>query len=314
MNPRHLSLLPLLLPAFAAAQTQIPVNPRATYVRIENDPSAVPAPAIPLSALGATAGQWLSISTVGAYADGGTSDTYRGLTCVFSSNPTLLPAGPAVVNRVPGAIAAGPSAVTSNTYNGNYTTDVPQDFWVGRDGWANGTIVRVPAGATHLFLSVHDGAYGFFGNNTDPNNDFQAVFTVVTPPSQHGTEEHCELRTGVNGTPSASPDVKPASPFATLNVEVAQRFGASTGQIWVLGANVYPTSGSAPVGPLPDVHMGLDFVLVQYGVMTALPGQWSFFVPPGFPGTTLILQGFFLDAGSRNGFLQSSDAHRIQLQ
>ena len=82
----------------------------------------------------------------------------------------------------------------------------------------------VPAGASHLFLSVHDGTYGFFGNNTDPNSDFHAVFSVVTPPLLHGSEEHCELRTGVNGTPSASPDVKPASPFATLNVEVAQRF------------------------------------------------------------------------------------------
>ena len=107
MNPRHLlSFVPLLLPAFAAAQVQIPVNPRATYLRTENDPSAVPAPAIPLSALGVSAGQWLSITTVGAYADGGGSDTNRHLVCLFSSNPTLLPNAPSELSEL---VASGGS-------------------------------------------------------------------------------------------------------------------------------------------------------------------------------------------------------------
>lgn len=316
MNTRH--LLPvLLLPVLgdlALAQIQISVNPRATYLRTENDPSAVPSPAIPLSALGFAPGQWISITTTGAYSDGGGADTARSLTCVFSSTITLLPNSPGLVNRVPGAVAAGPRTPTPITYYGALPTDIPQDFQVSEDGWANGTLVKVPAGATHLFVAVDDPNYAFWGNNTDPNSNFFAVFAAATPPNLHGTKEHCELRTGVNGTPTAQPEVKPASPFATVSVEVHQRFGISSNQIYVVGANIFSTAGSPPVGPLPDVHMGTNFVLVQYGVTAATPGLWSWFVPPGYPGTTLILQSFFLDGGARNGFLDCSDAHRIELQ
>ena len=316
MNTRH--LLPLLsvplLTALAAAQTPIPVNPRATYLRTDSDPSAVPAPAIPLGALGFTAGQWIQITTVGAYSDGGSTDNQRGLTAVFSNSSTLLTNAPGLVNRVPGAIAAGANVVTPMTYFGNTATDVPQDFLVSRNNQANGTFVRVPAGATHLFLSVDDPTYTFFGNNADPNNDFAAVITAAAPPALNGTQEHCELRTAVNGTPVAAPSVKPANAFSTLSVEVGQRFGTQSNLIWVLAANVYPTSGTPPVGPLPDVHMGTTFLLVQFGVVGPQPGQWSFFVPPGNAGTTLILQGFFLDPAARNGLLDCSDAHRIELQ
>jgi hypothetical protein len=317
MNIHHLlSVLPLtLLHGLLTAQVQVPVNPRATYLRFDTDPLTMPAPAIPISALGLTAGQWVSIATVGAYSDENGPDTSRNLACVFSSNSILAANAPTLVNRVPGALPAGPNARTNPTYwGGSLATDIPQDFWVARNGWTNGTLVQVPAGATHLFLTVADPTYSFFGNNSDPNSDFQAVFTAATPPPFGGTQEHCELRTGIGGTPTATPEVKPASPFSTLNVDVAQRFGDSANSLYLVAATTFPTGGAPPVGPLPGIHMGINFVVVQVGVLTTAPGQWSFFVPPGFPGTTLILQGFFLDGTARNGLLDCSNAHRIELQ
>lgn len=309
-----LSLFPIAFGATAAAQVQIPVNPRATYLRIENDPLAVPSPGIPLNALGVAPGQWLSISVTGSYSDGGGADTQENLACLFSSSVTLLPNAPGLLNRVPGAVAAGPAVVTGPTYWGNLPTDVPQDFVAAREAWANGTLVKVPAGATHVFVAVNDPSYTFLGNNADPNNDYFVVFTPATPPLLHGTKEHCELRTGVNGAATASPEVKQANAFATVSGEIHQRFGVSGNEIYLLGANVYATAGAPPVGPLPDIHMGTSFVLVQVGIVAATPGLWSFFVPPGHAGTTLILQGFFLSSGARNGLLECSDAHRIELQ
>jgi hypothetical protein len=299
----------------ASAQVQIPINPKATYLGISNDPAALPAPGIPLSALGVSPGQWLSISTVGAFSGNGSSDTMRNLVCVFSSTSQLLTATPGLLNRVPGAIQAGADYVTNNTYYGPHPTDIPQDFVVTRNQWANGTLVKVPAGANFLFFSVYGTVnYTFFGSNTDANSDYFAVFTVVTPSALHGTQEHVELLSAVSGTPTLTPEVKPAAPFTTVSTELAQRWGVSSNEIWALAANIYTTGGAPPIGPLPDLHVGANALIVQVGVMTSTPGLWSFFIPPGHPGTTLILQGILLDTQSRNGLLMSTNAHRIELQ
>lgn len=300
-----------------SAQVQIPVNPRATYLGIANDASAVPAPAIPLSALGVAAGQWVNIATIGAFSSNGGADSSRNLVCVFSSTPTLLTATSGLVNRVPGAvpIVAGAPIHTLNTLNQNQPTNIAEDFIVARTSWTNGATVKIPAGANYVFFSVFGNSnYTYFSNNSDANSDYFVVFTPATAAVLQGTAEHCELRTGVNGTPSATPEVKQASPFATLSVEVAQKWGLSTGELFLLGANVYPTSGTPPVGPLPDFWMGSNFVVVQVGVMTSAPGLWSFFIPPGNAGSTLVLQGFFLSNSARNGLLSGSNAHRIELQ
>lgn len=309
-------LAPASLVTSLAGQVQVPINPQATYLRHVQETAVVPAPAIPLTALGVAPGQWLSISTAGGYSEAGGADTTKNLIGVFSSTPTLLANSPTVVDRVPGAIVAGAAFASRPTYYGNYPTDIAADFVVTRQNWRNGTLVEVPAGAAYLFLSVHDSTYGYtlFSSNSDPNNDYFAIIGPGTPSSLPGTIEHCELRTGVGATPTASPDVKPASPFATLSVEVAQLWGESTGQVFVVGANLFATGGASPVGPLPGFHMGLDAVVVQVGVMSASPGLWSFFVPPGHAGTTVIVQGFFLTSSARNGLMSASDAHRIELQ
>jgi hypothetical protein len=176
--------------------------------------------------------------------------------------------------------------------------------------YENGTLVRGPAGVSHVFFSPYD---DHFGANPDPNNDYAVVLTPATPPLLQGTNEHVALLTGVNGTPTTQPDIKTAAAFSTLNAEIRQRFGVSTGQTYVLVADVFATAGDPPVGPFPDLHMGAGAQLMQIGAVTSGPAQWSLFVPPGVSGFTLILQAGYL-GNSRNGLFQSSDAHRIQLQ
>ncbi|MCB9877323.1 MAG: hypothetical protein H6835_06945 [Planctomycetes bacterium] len=311
-------LLGLAAPlAETCAQVSVPVNPKATYLGIANDAGALPAPGIPLSALGLAPGAWVHIATTGAYRYNGSSDTQRNLIAVFSSTPQLLTPVNGLVNRVPGAIPVvhGAPITTGITASLGQPTNIAEDFVVGRTGWSDSAVVQVPAGAVYVFLSVFGSSTtNSFGGNSDPNNDYFAVFTPVAPATLQGTAEHCELRTGVGATPSTTPDVKPAAPFATVAVECAQRYGMSTGELFLIAANVYSTGNAPPVGPLPDFHVGIDALIVQVGVMTAAPGLWSLFAPPGHPGTTIVVQGFFLAPSAHNGLLSASDAHRIELQ
>ncbi len=293
-----------------SAQVTIPVNVKATYLRTNSDPTAVPAPGIPLSAVGTGAGQLLSIRTVGAYQVNGLGgDTQTTLICVFSGGPTLLPDGQQV--RVPGAIAAGPSFATANTSYGNLATDIGQDFIVSRTSWDNGVQVRVPTGATHVFVATTS---SFYGNHSDPNNNFAVVFETGVAATLPGTRENCKLLTGVGVTPTTEPDIKTAPAFSTISAEIRQVYGLSTGSAYMLFGTVVATSGPAPVGPLPDLHLGNGGVLLQIGSTTTGPAQWSLFTPPGFAGTTLVLQAGYLDPNARNGMFMASNAHQIQLQ
>lgn len=293
-----------------SAQVTIPVNVKATYLRTGNDPTAVPAPGIPLSAVGTGAGQLLSIRTVGAYQINGLGgDTQNTLVCVFSSGATLLPDGQQI--RVPGAIAAGPSVATQNAYYGNLVTDIPQDFVASRTSWQNGVQVRVPTGATHIFVATTS---SFYGNHSDPNSNFAVVFEAGVSATLPGTRENCNLLTGVGVTPTTEPDIKTAAAFSTINAEIRQIYGSSTGSAYMLFGTVFGTNGPAPLGPLPDLHLGNGGLLLQIGSVTTGPAQWSLFTPPGFAGTTLLLQAGYLDPTARNGLFMASNAHQIQLQ
>ncbi len=311
---KHTSFLPV---AFAmtlclglSAQVTIPVNPKATYLRTGSDPTAVPAPGFPISAVGSAPGQLLSIRTTGNYQINGLGgDTQTTLVAVFSSSATLLPDGQ--LNRVPGALAAGPNCATVNAYYGNLPTDIGQDFVVSRTGWDNGVQVIVPTGATHVFVATTS---SWYGNHSDPNSNFAVVFETGTPGALPGTREHCKLLTGVGATPSQEPDVKTAAAFSTINAEVRQIYGLSSGTVYILAGTVFGTSGPTPVGPLPGMHLGGAGAMLQIGAVTTGPAQWSLFTPPGFGGTTLLLQAAFLDPNARNGTYMTSNAHQIQLQ
>ncbi len=300
-------LLPAGLAAPALAQIQIPINPKASYLRTYTDPSAVPAAAVPLSALGTGPGQWLNITTVGGFYNGGGVDNVKALACVFSSSSVLQADG--IVHRVLNPIPAGTSFASSNTYYGNVTTDIAEDFLVS-NSLANGTLVKVPPGATHIFFAIPD---NYYSHNTDPNNDYFVVFSPGVPATMQGTAEDCELRTGISTTTTVTPDVKTAVPFTTIYATIHQRYGISAGQLYLLAFDVFPTAGAPPLEVLPGIRVGPNFAVLQFGLVSATPAQWSVFVSPGYAGDTLILQAAFLSDTARNGLLVTSDAHQIQL-
>jgi len=103
---------------------------------------------------------------------------------VFSSSSTLL--NSFILNRVPGAIAAGIPFITVPTFFGDLQTDIPQDFLVARTvNPITSVVVRVPAGAKFLFVAAHDSHYS---TNQDPDSDYKVSitpFTAVPEPSIH---------------------------------------------------------------------------------------------------------------------------------
>ena len=205
----------LLAAATATAQTfTFPLDPKASYLRTNNDVSAAPL-VLNLASLGIAPGQWLRIGTTGFYRSiAGGPDTYRSLAGVFSSSTTLLPETDQF--RVVDAIAAGPAVQSGPTFVGSLPIDIPEDFDCSRLGWASSMDVMVPANATHLFLGTHE---SFFSDNVDPNGDFAAVVTLLAPPTMPGTGEHLVLKSAVGGAPALTPDVhlEPASEIMGRN-------------------------------------------------------------------------------------------------
>lgn len=307
----HVLLLSSLVMATAAAQTwTFPMDPRAAYLRTNNDTPTAPL-VLDLATLGIAPGQWLHLETTGAYRyiNGGT-DSYRSLVGVFSSSTTLL--GTNVLQRVVDAIAAGPAVVSGPTFFGQLPIDIPQDFDASRFGYGNGIDVRVPAGANYLFLGTHDSLYN---DNVDPNGDFGAVVSIAQAPSLAGTGEHITLRSTVTGNPVAWPDTHPTPAGATMTAELQYPLGLIDGSIYVLLAETVPTGSPAP-NPLPGLWSA-NLLVVRVGILPATAGftdSWSLVAPPGFAGTTLLVQGGALSSLARNGLFETTAAHRFVLQ
>jgi len=309
-------LLPGLLAAAALglcvpAQTfTFPLNPRATFLRTNNDSPLAPL-VLELAGLGATPGTWLRIGSTGGfrYISGG-PDGNRSLVGVFSAGSTVLATN--VQQRVPGAIAAGPAYPSANTYFGGLPMDIPQDFFCSRNGWSDSVVVEVPDGATHLLLGVHDSLYN---DNTDPNGDHGAVVTVLPTPPLPGTGEHLELRGAVDATPTYSPSLHQAPAGSLMQVELAHPVGFADGATLVLIADLLPT-GAAPVGALPRIWSA-DPIVLLVSTVPSTPG-WTLPVsiqaPPGRLGTTLLLQAGALLPTARNGWYETTTAHRFELQ
>jgi hypothetical protein len=312
MNALPLAISVLLgFAAGAPAQTfTYALNPRATFLRTNQDSPLAPL-VLDLGALGIAPGQWLRIESTGGfrYISGGLDD-HRSLVGVFSSSSVLL--ATSLQQRVPGAIAAGPAFTSGNTYHGSLPIDVPQDFFASRNTWANGVGVEVPAGASHLFLGVHDSLYS---DNVDPNGDYGAVIGLAPAIGLPGTGEHLVLWSGVGGSPAAAPEVHLAAPGAQITVQLHHPLGFLDGAIYVFLADVVPTGGPPPVS-LPRIWCPSLFVL-QAGVVPSTPGwsdTWSYQAPAGLLGTTLIVQGGALSQLARNGIYETTNAHRFALQ
>jgi hypothetical protein len=142
------------------ATNLVPVNPKATYLNADQNADA-PTP-VSLASLNIQPGDRLLLRQLGSFnfATQG-EDQLSAMVGVFSTSATLLPRG--ILRRVPGAVSSGTPFLTA-LVDEVITTDIPEDFLI------NQSIITVPPGATHLFLSGHDVHYG---DNSDPDGDYQ---------------------------------------------------------------------------------------------------------------------------------------------
>ncbi|HZW09530.1 MAG TPA: GC-type dockerin domain-anchored protein [Phycisphaerales bacterium] len=174
------SLSPVLFAAAVSGQAlaaDVPLDARATYLRLNDDPALAASP-LALAALGAVPGDYIRLQSVGDFDNGPDGDTFESLVGVFSSTSTLLPS--ANQERVPDAIDVGFEFQTANTWRGNLPTDIAEDFLISHHASFGYVIVRVPAGAEFLFVTPSD---SLFYDNTDPDADFGLRVELVPCPA-----------------------------------------------------------------------------------------------------------------------------------
>ncbi len=170
------------VPIAQALPVTISINPQATYLLTNLDPSAIDAPAIDLAALGLNAGDQVSLEALGDFCftifnplGCAATEVSRAMIGVFSATNTLLASS--VLNRVQGAIAAGTPVVTFSTLMGGISTDISQDFVIFHG--PSSSLLTIPSGAHFLFVAVSD---SFYGDNRDPNNDLALRISSTSVP------------------------------------------------------------------------------------------------------------------------------------
>ncbi len=294
----------------AAQSWSFPLNPRATYLRTNNDSPLAPL-ILDLGSLGLAPGDWLRIESTGGfrYINGG-QDNYRSLIAVFSASATLLATN--VQQRVPDAIAAGPEFTSGGTYSGGLPIDVPQDFFCSRNLWADHVEVQIPAGASHLFIGTHDSLYN---DNVDPNGDYGAIVTKIAAPTFGGTSEHIVMKAAVNGTPASSPDVHLAPPGSTITAQLEYPLGFADGSLYLFLADVVPVGGTVP-NPLPGLWCE-DLIVLKGGLLPSTPDftdTWTLVVAPGSAGISVFVQCAALTPNARNGLFETTNAHAFLFQ
>jgi predicted ribosomally synthesized peptide with SipW-like signal peptide len=142
------------------------IDPKATYLRTNNDPGAGDTIPIDLGANGLTPGDSIRIEVLGEYTKPTTSTTTLA---VFSASDTLLDSSQ--LNRVADAIDTGADATTAATFYGGLQTDIPEDFQ-----FDSSVDITVPAGATHLFVAARDNLYQ---DNADSDGDYGVRITKL---------------------------------------------------------------------------------------------------------------------------------------
>lgn len=158
--------------AGTAAANPFLVNSQASYLRAggETPPNAL---AIDLAANGFLAAQTVILTRLGSYNDTPAATLAYGLSALFSGSNAILPS--TSLNRVPGALAAGPTWASLNTLVGNHPTDIAQDFEVcNLAGTPNGVLITIPAGAQYLFTAAEDGYYA-------DNNNAPELYLAIAP-------------------------------------------------------------------------------------------------------------------------------------
>jgi len=294
----------------AAQSWSFPLHPRAIFLRTNNDTPQPPL-VVDLASLGVVPGNWLRVGTTGDFsAIGGGPDNFQSLIGVFSASATLLPSN--VQHRVVDAIGAGPSFSSPGTWSGALPMDIPQDFFCSRQTWSSFLDVAVPAGATHLFLGVHD---SLCADNTDPDGDYGVSITLLPTPTFPGTSEHIGMKAAVNGVPASWPDVHLATPGSTITTQLDYPVGLIDGSLHLFVADVV-TVGAPPPNPLPGLW-SQNLILLKAGVLSGPFGftdTWSLVVAPGYAGTAVFVQCLALPPAPRNGLFEGSNAHVFVFQ
>ena len=136
------------------------VDPKATFWRTSaSDSQALPT-ILDLEAAGFAGGDVLELtyevpapgfSLFGCSGPFESVEAFQLLVGVFSGSHTLLPTS--VTDRVPEAIDTGSDFVSRPAHFGQEPTDIPEDFLIFP---ARGYAIKIPPGATHLFLGVDD--------------------------------------------------------------------------------------------------------------------------------------------------------------
>ena len=308
----------LVVSAASAQQFAVPVDPGRTYLRADGEAANVDTVPFDLGAVGIVPGQYLELKQNGAWgASAGAPESRRAMLGAFSVGPTLLPASTPA--RLPGAAAAGPAHATAANWFGA-PTDIPEDFVFSLESpRPHAFVVRVPAGATHLFLSVPD---DFWSDNVDADGDLTATLRLVAPPSWPGTGDDLVVASGVNGPAQWGPgaDVKVSHAFDALTVGVLSPVGGLVGAPFVFDATLI-VIGVPPPLPFPFwPEIFLDpfspaTLVIALDFATGIPpgGLFvGFTVPGGLGGLSALVQAVAFSATARNGGYAATDAHEIQ--
>jgi len=174
---KHFAILAafVLTPTTATAAITIDIDPSLSFLRANGEVPGLPS-AILLSDIGINSGDVIAVETFGMFQFGTSPDSLSSLAIgVFSSDNVVL-SDVTLLERVPGAIAAGTPIATPPTAIGGLPTDIAEDFKISPiiDSFV------VPEGASYLFLTALDS--GYVGNTVPAGGEFGVSITIIPAP------------------------------------------------------------------------------------------------------------------------------------
>ena len=154
----------------------------------------------------------------------------------------------------------------------------------------------------------------------------RGTIVVLAPPSYPGSGHDLVMTTGVNGNPNPI-DIKSASGGQILYVHVESPNGSLNFKPLLIGGQLMPQGGPAPVGIVPNLYINSSggVLLVDgysgYAIGLAqvvIPGgtTYGFLVPLGFAGLNMsaMIQTVVVAPGVANPLgVAFSNGHEIQL-
>ena len=183
----------------------------------------------------------------------------------------------------------------------------------------------VPIGTRFLILELQFDNNNGFGNlglvDTVGATLFDSLSTgAATYP---GSDEDLLMFTGISGPISTGPtfDIKEAGIGDILTVRVDSIQG--TFDFAPIGLGVQLFTGAPPLGPanFPELHLDPGDAQIVVGPTIQTPfgpplvqpngNTYDYFVPSGFVGARMLVQGIALSSAALNGFFSATDGHEI---